>query len=114
MKKMIKVLFTVLVLGCVTTSCATTIKASPIHKTKIVNVHHPKVILHKNVKYYRSKGKWYVKKGNVYKIVKAPIGARMVTLPRGYRVVKIRGVKYFTYKGVYYKRSGRKYIVVVV
>ncbi|MEW7278616.1 DUF6515 family protein [Aquimarina sp. 2201CG1-2-11] len=114
MKNIIRIILPVLLVGCLTTSCATTIQAAPTQDVVITKVHHPKVIVHKNVRYYRSKGKWYVKKGKVYRRVKAPIGARMVTLPRGYKVIKIRGVKYYTYNGVYYKRSGKKYIIVTV
>ena len=98
------------------TSCASTtvVRARPANAVVVTKVHRPKVIVHKNVRYYRADGVWYKKRGRKYVVVNAPVGVKVTTLPRGYRVVKVRGITYYKYKGVYYKRSGRKYIVVNV
>lgn len=110
----LKIVLPVLLLSAVTTSCATTVRVAPANKVVITKLHHPKVVVHKNVKYYRSGGVWYVKKNRRYVTVAAPVGMRIAILPRGYKVVRVRGVRYYKYKGVYYRKSGRKYIVVNV
>ncbi|MDY8136422.1 DUF6515 family protein [Aquimarina sp. 2201CG5-10] len=114
MKRILKIVLLIVTIATITTSCATTVRVQPTHRVVVTKVHKPKVIVYKNVKYYRSGGTWYIKKNRKYVTVAAPAGVRVTTLPRGYRVVKVRGVKYYKYKGVYYKKSGRKYIVVNV
>lgn len=114
MKTLFKTSVFGLLLLVFTTSCATTVRVRPANKIVVTKVHNPRVVVHKNVKYYRSGGVWYVKKNRRYVTVAAPVGVRVKTLPTGYRVVKLRGVKYYRYKGVYYKRTGRNYVVVNV
>ncbi|GAA4275873.1 DUF6515 family protein [Aquimarina mytili] len=114
MKTILKLLIPIILLSFFTTSCATTVRVRPARGVVVTKLHHPKIVVHNNVRYYRSNGTWYVKQNRGYRTIAAPVGVRVTTLPRGYRVVKVRGVKYYTYRGVYYKRSGRKYIVVNV
>ncbi|WP_438425400.1 DUF6515 family protein [Aquimarina macrocephali] len=114
MKNVMRIVVPVVLFGFLMTSCATTVKVRPARGVVVTKVHRPKVVVHKNVHYYRSDGVWYVKKNRAYKRVTVPTGVRVTTLPRGYKTVKVRGVKYYRCKGVYYKRSGRKYIVVQV
>ncbi|WP_024771882.1 DUF6515 family protein [Aquimarina macrocephali] len=114
MKNVMRIVVPVVLFGFLMTSCATTLKVRPARGVVVTKVHRPKVVVHKNVHYYRSDGVWYVKKNRAYKRVTVPTGVRVTTLPRGYKTVKVRGVKYYRCKGVYYKRSGRKYIVVQV
>ncbi len=109
-----KIMIPVVLFGFLMTSCATTVKVRPVQGVVVTKVHRPKVVVHKNVHYYRSDGVWYIKKNRAYKRVSVPTGVRVTTLPRGYKTVKVRGVKYYRCKGVYYKKSGRKYIVVQV
>ena len=89
-------------------------KARSSNGTEITKIYNPKVLVHKNVKYYRNNGVWYIKKNKKYVVTKAPIGARIHNLPSKCKKVNIRGVKYYTYKGVYYKKSNRGYIVVKI
>ncbi|EZH73808.1 hypothetical protein ATO12_17905 [Aquimarina atlantica] len=114
MKSIMKIVVPVVLFGFLMTSCATTVQVRPARGVVVAKVHRPKIIVHKNVNYYRSGGVWYIKKNRVYKRVSVPAGVRVTTLPRGYKTVKVRGVKYYTCKGVYYKRSGKRYIVVHV
>ncbi len=114
MNTILKMWMPILLISFLTSSCATTVAVRPARGVVVTKLHHPKIVVHNNVKYYNSNGVWYVKKNRSYRTVATPVGIRVTTLPRGYRVVKVRGVKYYTYKGVYYKRSGRKYIVVNV
>lgn len=109
-----KIVVPVLLFGFLMTSCATTVRVRPARGVVVTKVHCPKIVVHKNVHYYRSEGVWYIKKNKSYKRVTVPTGIRVTTLPRGYKTVKVRGVKYYRCKGVYYKRSGKKYIVVHV
>ncbi|WP_128755386.1 DUF6515 family protein [Aquimarina sediminis] len=114
MKNMMRIIVPILLFGFLMTSCAANVRVRPAHGVVVNKVHHPKVVVHKNVHYYRSGGIWYVKKNRAYKRVVVPAGIRVTTLPRGYKIVKVRGVKYYTCKGVYYKRSGKRYVVVNV
>ncbi len=114
MKRILKIIVPVLLFGFLMTSCATTAATRPTRGVVVTKVHNPKIIMHKNVRYYRSNGVWYVKKNRSYRRVTAPVGVRVTTLPRGYRVVRVRGVQYYKCGGVYYKRSGKRYIVVNV
>ncbi|MEW7290395.1 DUF6515 family protein [Aquimarina sp. 2304DJ70-9] len=114
MKTILKLVIPIVLLSFLTTSCATTVRVRPAKGVVVTKLHHPRVVVHNNVRYYRSGGVWYVKKSRGYRTVSAPVGVRVTTLPRGYKVVKVRGVKYYTSNGVYYRRSGKKYIVVHV
>ncbi len=114
MNTILKMFLPILLASFLTTSCATTVAVRPARGVVVTKLHHPRVVVHNNVRYYRSGGVWYVKKNRAYRTVVAPVGVRVTTLPRGYRVVKVQGTKYYTHKGVYYKRSGRNYIVVNV
>jgi len=113
-----KTFFRIMVLGVflstVTTQCATTENARPVNKVSKIETHNYRVVMHKNVKYYRNNGVWYKKKNKKYVVVAAPVGARISMLPTGYKVVQVKNARYYRYKGVYYKRSGRNYIVVKV
>ncbi|KAA1242630.1 DUF6515 family protein [Aquimarina sp. RZ0] len=114
MKTLFKTLTLIISLSGVISSCATAVSARPANKVVISKVHNPKIVTHKNVKYYRKSGVWYIKKNKKYTAVKAPAGVKVTILPTGYRIIKIKGVRYYRYKGVYYKKSGKKYIVVNV
>lgn len=112
MKRILKFIVPILLFGFLITSCAANVAVRPAHGVVVTKVHNPKIVMHKNVRYYRSNGVWYVKKNRAYRKVVAPIGVRVTTLPRGYKAVKVKGVQYYKYNDVYYKRSGKKYIVV--
>ncbi|WP_299443414.1 DUF6515 family protein [uncultured Aquimarina sp.] len=114
MKALLKIPVLVILLSALTTSCATTVRVRPANSVVVTKVHNPRVIVHKNVKYYRSGGVWYIKKNRGYVTVAAPVGIRVQALPRGYKVVKVKGVRYYRHNGIYYKKSGRNYVVVNV
>ncbi|SHJ36738.1 DUF6515 family protein [Aquimarina spongiae] len=114
MKMVLKTGLVVLLISFLSTSCATAVRVQPANTVVVTKLHHPKVVVHNNVRYYRSNGVWYVKRNRGYRVVTAPVGVRVAALPRGYKVVKVRGVKYYKHRGVYYKRTGRQYVVVRV
>ncbi len=114
MKTILKICLSVLFFSFAFTSCATTVRIHPTHGVVVTKLHHPRVVVHKNVRYYRSGGMWYIKKRRGYVSVAPPAGIRITALPRGYRVVRVRGVRYYRYNGVYYRRAGRGYVVVNV
>ncbi|WP_299218558.1 DUF6515 family protein [uncultured Aquimarina sp.] len=114
MKTLLRTLVFGILLSTLTASCATTVKVNPANRVVVTKVHKSKIVVHKNVKYYRSAGIWYIKKNRRYVTVAAPIGARISVLPTGYKSVKVKGVRYYKHKGVYYKKSGRSYVVVNV
>ncbi|OED36700.1 hypothetical protein AB832_05465 [Flavobacteriaceae bacterium (ex Bugula neritina AB1)] len=113
MKTLLKTLVLIISLSAFTTSYAIA-KPIPSKKVVVIKGHKPKLIVYKNVKYYRDNGIWYKKKRNKYVVVKAPVGARIATLPMGCKKVRIKGVTYYRCKGVFYKKSGRKFIIVNV
>ena len=117
MKTLLKTLVLGVMLFGLTASYANTAnkgKERSSNRTEITKIYNPKVLVHKNVKYYRNNGIWYIKKNKRYVATKAPIGARINSLPSKYKKVNVRGVKYYTYKGVYYKKSNRGYIIVKI
>lgn len=113
-----KTFFRTMVLGVflstVTTQCATAESTQPINKVSKIEVYKPRVVVHRNVEYYRNNGVWYKKKNKRYVVVTAPVGARISVLPKGSKIVRVKNTRYYRCKGVYYKRSGKKYIVVKV
>ncbi|GAA3519885.1 hypothetical protein GCM10022393_37620 [Aquimarina addita] len=94
------------------TTTAATVTPDMENSLEIRNINKPKLVVYKNKRYYRNNGVWYVLRNNRYVSIAAPVGVRINTLPRGYKVVKVRGVQLYKYKGVYYKRSGRSYVIV--
>jgi len=114
MKALLKIVVLGVLLFTLTTSCATTVRVRPAKSVVVTKVHNPRIVVHKNVKYYRSGGVWYIKKNRRYVTVAAPVGIRVNVLPRGHKTVKVKGVRYYRYKGIYYKKSGKSYIVVNV
>ena len=63
------------------------------------------LIVNKGTKYHYHSGFFYKHIGSKYKIVKAPIGIRVRTLPKG-RIHFVHGTrKYFYYYGTYYVKS---------
>ncbi len=114
MKAILKLAIPILLISCVTTSCATTMHVRPARTVVVTKLHNPTIVVHKNVRYYRSGGVWYVRNNRAYRKVAAPVGVRVTTLPRGYKVVKVRGVRYYRCNGVYYKRYRRGYVIVNV
>ncbi|MFD0862349.1 DUF6515 family protein [Sungkyunkwania multivorans] len=114
--KALRSIITTLVLAIAFTSCATrtAVAVRPAKTVVVTKVHNPRVVVHNNSRYYISKGVWYKKSNGRYITIKAPVGAAVTKLPRGYKVVKVRGVRYYKSGGVYYKRSGKRYIVVNV
>ncbi|MEB3345502.1 DUF6515 family protein [Aquimarina gracilis] len=114
MKTILKIALPILLISFLTTSCATTVRVRPARTIVITKLHNPTVIVHKSVRYYRSGGVWYVKNNRGYRTVAAPVGVKVATLPRGYKVVKVKGVRYYRCNGVYYKRARRGYVIVNV
>ncbi len=114
MKVLLRTLVFGILLSTLTASCATTVRVYPANRVVVTKVHKPRIVVHKNVKYYRSGGVWYIKKNRRCVSVAAPVGLRINVLPTGYKLVKVKGIRYYKHKGVYYKKSGRDYVVVNV
>jgi len=62
-----------------------------------------------NHQYRYDQGVWYVPSGGQYKVVPAPVGATVPSLPPG--AVAVGGDQYF-YAGAFYQRTSRGYTVV--
>jgi hypothetical protein len=53
-------------------------------------------------KYYYDRGTFYKKEGDVYVVIKAPVGTVVPTLPEGYETTASRGRSYYYYAGDFY------------
>ena len=69
-------------------------------------------ITYRKVAYRFHNGIFYKPVNGQFVVVNPPIGLRISTLPRGYRVVTIGRRTYYRFQGVYYVRAGRGYKVV--
>jgi len=114
MKTLVRIWMVSVVVCMIFTSCSTMARVHPAKRIAITKVHNPRIVVHKNVKYYRSSGIWYVKKNRKYVKATAPAGIKIKALPTGHKAVKVKGMRYYKCKGVYYKRSGQNYVVVHV
>ncbi|NER12015.1 hypothetical protein GWK08_01050 [Leptobacterium flavescens] len=114
--KLLKNLGLVMLVSFALSSCSAkaTVRVAPAQGVVITKLHKPRVVVHKRVTYYCSKGVWYKKKANRYVVVRPPAGIKVTVLPRGYKVVSIRKKRYYTYNGIYYQKRGRSYVVVHV
>jgi len=77
------------------------------------NIVYKEVVVKKNRYFYRE-GCFYNKGPRGYVRVVAPIGARITSLPHGYKIVRVHRVKYYVFGGVYYRFYPRGKIYVVV
>ena len=105
-----------LLLGMMTTLNAQTkvVRVYPKHGTVVAKISKPKVIVHKNKRFFFANGVWYRAGKRGYVVTAAPVGLRIKALPSGYSVVVVRGKRYFRYKGItYQKRRGHFYVVTV-
>ena len=87
-------------------------KAKPNLLVKLPTGHKKVVVSGKN--YYFHAGAWYNHSPSGYKLITAPIGARIKVLPAGYTVVVHSGIRYYHYYGAYYlyDADSREYCVV--
>lgn len=92
----------------------TTIKVYPKAGVIVTKLHHPRVYVHKGVRFHYAQGVWYRPHGKRYVVTSAPVGIVVRSLPRGRKVVRVNGRKYYSYNGVWYRKSGRGYKVVIV
>lgn len=58
-----------------------------------------------DVKYYESKGRYFVESGENYKLVTPPTGIKISKLPKGYSTITVIDKEYYSYRGVVYKGS---------
>nr|WP_299341341.1 DUF6515 family protein [Allomuricauda sp.] len=116
MKSLKNILIAVLLFGTMA-SCSSqsrVVRVYPAHGTVVTTIHNPRVVVHKRTNFYFADGVWYRARGRNYVVCAAPVGIRLRTLPRGYRVVNVNGRKLYKYKGVWYRKSGRNFVVVTV
>lgn len=64
--------------------------------------------------YYFCNGVFYKKAPQGYIVIKTPVGARVKTLPRGYKIVRVDGKKYYLHQGIYFEFDPVRHIYVVV
>ncbi|TAI49185.1 DUF6515 family protein [Flagellimonas allohymeniacidonis] len=116
MKTVKNILLTLILLGSMASCSSQTrvVRVYPAHGTVVTTIHNPKVVVHKKTNFYFANGVWYKARGRKYVVSAAPVGVRLRTLPRGYRIVRVNGRKLYKYKGVWYKKSGRNFVVVTV
>ena len=91
---------------------ATVVQVYPRHGTVVTTLNKPEVVVHKKNRYYFSDGVWYIVKGKRYVVCAAPVGVKLLRLPRGATVVYIKGRKLYKYRNVWYRRVGRRYVVI--
>lgn len=63
------------------------------------------IIAHSGINYHYHSGIYYKKVGANYKIIKAPVGIRVRSLPEGRIRFLLKGKKYYYYYGTYYVKS---------
>jgi len=63
------------------------------------------VLRHSGINYHYHSGIYYRPNGNAFVVVKAPIGLRVRTLPKGSVHFVVGGRRYFYYYGTYYLKS---------
>lgn len=85
----------------------------PAKGAVIVNVKSARSFRYNNKSFYRSRGVFYVRTGRSYKIVAAPIGFRLRTLPSKHVHILVHGKSYFYHYGTFYIAQGREYVVVL-
>lgn len=105
---------TVALLGAVfaTNAQATVVQVYPRHGTTVTTLRKPKAIVYQKSRYYFSDGIWYRAKDKKYVVCAAPVGIRVIRLPRGARVVYINGRRLYKYRNVWYRRVGWCYVVI--
>ena len=64
------------------------------------------------MQYHYDSGVYYVEESNGYKVVPAPVGALVSSLPDGYVRLAVSGTTYYYYGGAFYISSSGKYKVV--
>ncbi len=65
-------------------------------------------------RYYYHAGTFYQRSGSRYVVVRAPVNARVATLPRSAKVVVVGGKSTWRYRGAHYRWEGRSRAWVVV
>nr|WP_298999214.1 DUF6515 family protein [uncultured Allomuricauda sp.] len=116
MKNFRNLIMVFLVLGTMAACASQTkvVRVYPKHGTVVTTIHSPKVVVHKKTNFYFAEGVWYKARGRRYVVCAAPVGVRLRTLPRGYKIVWRNGRKLYSYKGIWYKKTGRNFVVVTV
>ncbi|HEX2867039.1 MAG TPA: DUF6515 family protein [Ignavibacteriales bacterium] len=64
--------------------------------------------------YFYRDGYFFDRGPRGYTRVVAPIGARVVFLPRGYEIVRIGRERYYVFGGVYYRYLPREKVYIIV
>ncbi|RUT77929.1 DUF6515 family protein [Ancylomarina longa] len=88
-------------------------RSYPAKGTVIVNVKSAHSFRYNKKAYYRSNGVFYARSGRGYKIIAAPIGFRLRTLPSKHVRILVHGTSYFYHYGTFYITQGNEYVVVL-
>ncbi len=87
---------------------------SPIQNIFKKDLVQPVIVIYNEHTYYVEKGIWYAKKETMYRLIKAPIGAQLKTLPEESKEITIKDTLYYKYKNTFYKKEGTHYVVVAI
>ena len=90
------------------------IKVKPRYGAVVVKLHRPKIVVHSGSNFYFSKGTWYKARGKKFVVVRAPIGIRIKSLPRGYTTIRVSGKKYYKFNGAWYSKGTGYYTLVKI
>ncbi|NJB37952.1 DUF6515 family protein [Croceivirga sp. JEA036] len=116
MKNVKNVFIVLFLLGgmLMTTAQTTVIRTYPRTGTVVTTIRKPKIVVHKNTRFYFADGVWYNTNNKKYVVVSAPTGLTINRLPRARKVVVVNGKRLYKYRGVFYKKTGRNFVVVNV
>ncbi|HHC81220.1 MAG TPA: hypothetical protein ENK46_15165 [Flavobacteriia bacterium] len=87
---------------------------SPIQQIFKTKLAQPIMVIFNEQTYYVEKGMWYAKKKTIYRLIKAPVGAPLKTLPEGTEEITSNDTLYYKYKNTFYKKEGTRYVVVKI
>lgn len=87
-----------------------------VHRKEVVvkhKVEYRDIVVKKRHYFYRE-GYFYDKRPEGYVKVEAPIGASIIVLPRGYKIVRLHKRRYYVFGGIYYRYYPKSKAYVVV
>lgn len=80
----------------------------------VPNLHNYTSVVVGSKRYFFEGGTFFVRSRGGFKVVSAPIGARIRVLPVGFTILRIGGLDYYYYNGVYYNFLPDQNVYVVV
>lgn len=114
--KLTKTLSALMLAGLVTTYATTSATAHPGHAAKNVTITvlpktHRTIVFGKK-RYYVHNGVYYRAIGNGYRVVSAPVGVHVATLPAGFVAINLKSGRYYRHGNTYYRAANKGFVVV--